>query len=337
MQPSAFQPPKLPRILAGPLLLFIALMISNIIMKGPLPFSPGYQFPWKDFLTLIVAIFSIMEANKYVYQYLDKRLPFYQEMGKRLFWQCVGSFAVTLVLFSLIHLVRAQIWQEHLSLKDFAFYGFVAFSISIAFNGIHIIGYLLKLIKYKDQFGLNKRTSQILTPTTGSEIGVGTLDLHREALGGQTGTLAGAMGNQTLMMEPDSISWWHFSGGAVTLVRTDGVQFTTNYASFSEITDKLPALVFFHLNRQVIAHRTSIDSIQNGQNGQLTVNLKIPLAANAAKADAPHGTKPDGPHGTKPDAPHVAKADASSQVMTVVVSRYKRDAFRQWLEGNGPQ
>jgi DNA-binding LytR/AlgR family response regulator len=168
--------------------------------------------------------------------------------------------------------------NERLSAKDFTFYGFVAFSISIALNGIHIIRYLLKLIKYKDQFRLNKKV--------------------RETFGGQTGTMAVAMGNRTLMMEPDSIGWWHSSGGAVTLVRTDGVQFTTNYTTFSEITDRLPESVFFHLNRQVIANRTSIDSIQNGQNGQLIVQLKtLDLA------------------------------------LTVAVSRYKRDAFRHWMEG----
>jgi uncharacterized membrane protein len=281
MQPTAFHPPKLPRVLEGPLIIGIALVVSNVIMKGPLPFSVGYRFPWKDFLTLIIAIFSIMEANKYVYTHLDKRLPFYQEIGQRLFWQCVGSFGVTLLLFSAIHMIRAEIFHEPLSLKDFIFYGFVAFSISIALNGIHIISYLLRLIKYKENNKLQHT---------------------------QTGTLAVAMGNRTLLMEPGSISWWHSSGGAVTLIRTDGVQFTTNYASFSEIADKLPDTDFFHLNRQVIAHRGSIESIQNGQNGQLTVQLR--------------STRSMGP----------ANPGSKGQALTVIVSRYKREAFRDWMD-----
>lgn len=147
----------------------------------------------------------------------------------------------------------------------------------------HIIAYLVRLIRYKDQ---------------GRKSGLAEGVPEQTAIT-RSGTLAIETGNRTILLDVKMICWWHSSGGKVTIVKSDGVRFMTNYTSFSMIADKLPEMDFFQLNRQVIANRISINSIQNGQNGQLVVLLRSP--------------------------------ETPGQTLKVRISRYKRAAFRAWL------
>lgn len=246
----------------------LALVVSNILIKGPLPFSEGYHFPVRYFLAFTFAIFCICESNNVVFRYLDKRLPFEQDMGKRIAWQAMGSFGATLITFIPVYFIKTWWIGEEVSPRSFLFYGFVAFSISIALNCIRVIGYLARVAALKKAV---------------------------------PGPMAVGTGNRTLMLDLDKICWWYSSAGTVTVVKADGVRFTTNYTSFATLGDRLPPGDFFHLNRQVIANRRSIDSVQNGQNGQLTVLLKT--------------------------------GEPSGETLRVTISRYKRDAFRTWLDG----
>ena len=277
MRPTTFQPPLTTLRMQWAAMLLVALVVSNALMRGPLPFSTGYRFPVSDFLTLFLAILSICEANKAVYRYLDKKLPFDQHTTKRLIWQGIGSFLATLFFYVPLHFLNARLTNETVSAHTFLFYAFVAFSISAGFNGVHIIAYFVRLVKYQK------------LP-------------HNSPAPPQDQTLTIDTGNRTLILDPQQISWWHSSGGTVSLVKTDGAQFTTNYSSFAMIADRLSERHFFHLTRQVIAHRKSIDSIQHGQNGQLIVSLRTP--------------------------------DPGRQSLKVIVSRYKKAAFQTWLDSS---
>ena len=271
MSSPTFQPPAVTYRMQITGISLIALVISNIFIRGPLPFSPGYQFPIKDFLAAVLTITAICEGNKAVYRYLDKKLPFDQHTTKRMVWQAVGSFLVTLAIFIPVHLIKAGLTNETISPRTLLFYGFVALSISAALNGLHLIAYLVQLLKHKQR--------------------------ESDAVKSPPSTLAIETGNRTLLLDPQQICWWYSTGGTVSLVKSDGAQFTTNYTSFAMIADKLPANHFFHLNRQVIAHRKSIDSVRQGQNGQLIVHLKT-----------------------------------DHQTLQVIVSRYKKAAFQTWIE-----
>lgn len=303
MNPATFQPPLPPRRLQWALILLAALLVSNLFIHGPLPFTAGYRFPLNDFLTLLLVIFMICEANKAVYRYLDKKLPFDRHTIERLSWQAVGSFGVTIALFVPLHLLKARLTGEPVSPRTVLFYGCVALSISGAFNGVHIIAYFLRLVRPAMRPGAE--TDLVRATRAGEDTDLAratrTEAVKSRIPAAEQQTLAIQTGNRTVLLDPQQICWWYSSGGAVSLVKTDGGRFTTNYTSFAMIADRLPDNHFFHLTRQVIAHRRSIDSIQHGHNGRLIVLLKTP--------------------------------HPGSQTLKVVVSRYKKAAFQTWLDG----
>lgn len=309
MDATEFQPPLVTRRMQWALIPLVALVVSNVLMKGPMPFSAGYSFPLRAFLVLLMAIFSICEVNKGVYRYLDGRLPFDQQVGKRVIWQGIGGVLVTVLAFIPVYFFSAWLAHEEPAVRTFVFSGCVALSISMAFNGVHVIRYLVRVVRYKEEKEVEvvyRAVGEGVVQVQGAGRVVDGAENER-GMQGQVGAgvaeemrvLAVETGNRTLMLDMDKIGWWHSSGGTVTIVKSDGVQFTTNYTSFAMIEDKLPGTAFFHLNRQVIAHRASIDAVQNGENGQVIVLLKAP--------------------------------NGSGQTLKVGVSRYKRDAFREWL------
>lgn len=257
MRTATFEPPLVSRRVQLLLMIGVALVLSNMLLKGPLPFSAGYHFPLRGFLAIAIAILSICEAHKAIFRYLDKRLPFHEQTAKRVVWQTVAGLAATLAVFVPLRMISTLWDNEELSTKAFLLSAFVALSVSTAADAAYIIAYLLRSMRYREE-GWRRRS---IGPMENGSL------KRQEAL-----TIA--TGNRTLVIEPENIHWWFSSGGTVTVVKADGHQFTTNYNSLTAIAEKLDDRLFFHLNRQVIANIRSIDSVQEAQNGKLIVCLK---------------------------------------------------------------
>lgn len=108
-------------------------------------------------------------------------------------------------------------------------------------------------------------------------------------------------GNRQLRLHPNEIAYFFSTQGIVLLVKTDGHSLTTNYNSFSRLEPLLPLGYFFQVNRQFVVSAQAVRRVEDDSNRKLQVTLVPAL------------------HKNQPEE-------------TVTVSRYRRAAFKTWLQ-----
>ncbi|MEZ5041816.1 MAG: LytTR family DNA-binding domain-containing protein [Saprospiraceae bacterium] len=110
-------------------------------------------------------------------------------------------------------------------------------------------------------------------------------------------TLLVKSGPRTLRIAVEEIAYFFSKGGIVTLVKTDGQKIITEFEALHELEQKFTTL--FRINRQYLIHPQAIKSVKEVENRKLEVDL-TPLF--------------------------------NGKIDPVIISRYKRNAFRDWLE-----
>jgi len=105
-------------------------------------------------------------------------------------------------------------------------------------------------------------------------------------------------GKTTLVAFPD-IAYIYTENRIVYIIKTDGTKIITEF-TLNEVEDKLSEQSFFRANRQTILHIGSIEEVRSIENGKLAVRLQQPLSGQ--------------------------------QASQIIISRYKKQAFKDWFE-----
>jgi DNA-binding LytR/AlgR family response regulator len=90
-----------------------------------------------------------------------------------------------------------------------------------------------------------------------------------------TGGIHVKTGNTTLLVSYDEMACFYVDGEYVKLITTSAKSYFLDQ-SLNKLEEKLPATLFFRLNRQCILHRQAISGFKRIENGKLEVQLQNP-------------------------------------------------------------
>lgn len=116
-----------------------------------------------------------------------------------------------------------------------------------------------------------------------------------------TGTFKVQHGGKITPILHKEIAYLYSAQKIVYLVKTDGIVITTDF-TLNDIESEMGTLDFFRANRQNIVHARSIEEVTAIENGKLSALLK----------------------------PAISGEERSK----INISRYKKQAFKDWLESN---
>jgi LytTr DNA-binding domain len=277
-----------------------AILIPGIALITSLLFAltgaqeNGFTFPWQLFLTITVFTFVIWEVNLIVYKGLDRQLPFFDQPQKRFTRQVTFGLLATMGSFTILFLLMSWIFRSPFQLPVFVRFACIASGISFVVNALYIYQYLKQSIYYREQIktnALNEQLQQVLAQQS-------IINTPRETIA-EIKTILIDVGYKQLIVPVDEIAYFVSGDGVVTLVKSDGYKLTTNYNSFSLISNRLPPQLFFQLNRQYITHLQSIQSVTDDVNRKLIVQI--------------------------------CAVESKSNKALVTVSRYRNPEFKQWF------
>jgi hypothetical protein len=225
------------------------------------------QFDRHTFLTFMLDTlmgYVAWIAVHVIIVYLDKRLPFAENIAKRLTVQIVttviAGMSVIIILTVLAHIAFSS------GPIPPSFFYFDVFIISVWFlviNGIYISLYLFRQWREAE----NKRIEE-------NKIKAGGLMVRS--------------GKQEFMLDFGEISGFIVDGEYIACITTGGKKFLMDQ-SMDKLEKQTPSAWFFRMNRQFMVHRQIISGYEKGDNGKLNVLLKsnaFPEAINVSRTRA---------------------------------------------------
>ncbi|MBX9782476.1 MAG: LytTR family transcriptional regulator [Chitinophagaceae bacterium] len=252
----------------------MALTVSVIISYNDLSAGQSFHFPVRLFITLAIFTYCIWQVNRFAYRFLDKKITFYDNDGKRLALQLITCFGATWGTFTLLYFLNLFILNR--SIADFSFSNFLFFlgiatGISLLINAFYIIRYLQSSLLYKEAISTEKMNAMIASMEANNTLPV--TDTAAVTASNKSISMIVESGSKTISVPFSEMAYWFSSDGIVILVLTDGKKVTTNFSSFAVFSGKLPDDTFFQLSRQFITHLQSIVSITDDSNRKLIVEL----------------------------------------------------------------
>ncbi|GAB3689504.1 hypothetical protein GCM10027592_06000 [Spirosoma flavus] len=263
-----------------------ALVASHVVFSQVFPGQPGYQFPWAYFLTVATVMFSCWEVNLFIFRWLDERLPFWQNPNRRLVYQILFGGTATLLTFAVVFPLAQRLYAQHWPAPATVTRGIiVCITLATLVNGGYVGFYLMQAFWAERQNNTSENTFALTNVNTSSAQTLVTIDV--------------SSGQLRLPME--EIAYFYSTGGLILLVKIDGQQIATRYASFAQLTSGLDSRYFFQLNRQFVVGIGAVRAVQDDVNRKLIVTL----------------------------VPALHRQESHQEV---IVSRYRSLDLRKWLQ-----
>jgi len=207
---------------------------------------------WRTLLTFSIDTllgYSAWAAVHFIILYLDKRLPFHENVLKRLIIQIVttlftGMFIIVAVTV-IIHYTFA------VGPMPVSFFSYDIFIISVWFlviNGIYIGIHFYSEWRISE----NKRVEE-------NKIKKGGLNVKA--------------GKKELFLNYSDIAGFNVDGDYIICYAMDGKKFLLDQ-SMDKLEKSLPTSTFFRLNRQTLIHRQIVSGFEKDVNGKLNILIK---------------------------------------------------------------
>jgi hypothetical protein len=229
----------------------LSFFLSHYLNYQKLPFTPGYEFPLRTFIFVIIFGIFICESNAFIYRYLKETRSYNNSLKAIIGQQFIYSAVVTIIIFSTLYIVINLIVFDN-PFSFFSFTKFLLIIIAIALFEDIILTFrdILKLYNASlSKFdNSNKVFDKILVQ----------------------------QGNNTIEFDTEELAYLHSENGVVTILDQYLNEYTTQYNSLNEIEEKLPPTIFFRINRQYFVNRNIIKSIKKDKNRKLKVILDKP-------------------------------------------------------------
>lgn len=259
------------RIICYPLLGFIIRHFGEYESIGSLMKKPIYygDLAWN---TLLVAV--SWEANRRLIRYLDREYSWIHQRFQRFVIQLSSSFLITIPLVAgMIYL-----WNEVIIMRpnnfNTAYMLVYDFPLTVVFTlMVHMIytGWYFKQYFEQTIGELQQRVAQLETSIAGVQT---PGELNRPS--GFRELLIVSQGTSSVPVHTNTISYI-FKQNEICFLRTfDGKEYTSN-SSLEQLEILLDPSTFFRLNRQILAHVSSISKFKADLSGKLRIDLSPPF------------------------------------------------------------
>jgi len=236
---------------ASEIKLFLVLIPLINVFNYYLTYN-NISFSWRTLITFLIDTllgYAAWAAVHFIILYLDQRLPFQQNVLKRLTIQIVTT------LFSGMFIIVAVTVIIHYSFESgpipASFFSYDIFIISVWFlviNGIYIAIYFYSEWRISE----NRRAEE-------NKIKKGGLNVKS--------------GKQELFLNYGDIAGFSVDGDYIICYAKDGKKFLLDQ-SMDKLENFLPTSSFFRLNRQTLIHRQIVAGFEKDVNGKLNILIK---------------------------------------------------------------
>lgn len=231
------------------------------------PFGKNYQFPLRSFIFISIYTYLIWQSNLFVYKWLDRRVNFHEMPQSRFIKQIFFCLIAAFITFSAVYLITLSIYSGKFNINIYLYGLLIAFGISIGINTLYVFKYMQMALFDNEQIKTQQLNEALQKLRQNDKIKAAT------ALSKTPELILIEAGNKILNMQLSDIAYFFSSQGMVVLMKKDGQKLITNYNSFKSILDRLPADIFFQLNRQFVVHINSIKSVAHDTNKKLIVEI----------------------------------------------------------------
>jgi hypothetical protein len=225
---------------------------------------------WRTLFTFSIDTlegYAAWAAVHFIIRYLDQRMPFQENVFKRLIVQ------ITTTVFTGMFIIIGLTVIMHYALRDdpmpVSFFSYDIFIISVWFlviNGIYIAVHFYSEWRISE----GKRVEE-------NKIKMGGLTVKA--------------GKKELFLNYGDIAGFNVDGDYIICYTTDGKKFLLDQ-SMDKLEKSLPISSFFRLNRQTLIHRQTVSGFQKDVNGKLNILVKslspisFPLNVSRTRASA---------------------------------------------------
>ncbi|WP_223834170.1 LytTR family DNA-binding domain-containing protein [Spirosoma profusum] len=232
-------------------------------------------------------MFSCWEVNLFIFRWLDDRLPFWQNPTRRLIFQIILGGVATLLTFAVVFPLAQRLYMQHWPTPAMVTRGVVVcVTLATFVNGGYVGFYLMQAFWAERQNNTSESKLALADANT---------------LPNSQTLVSVDVSNGQLRLPPEEIAYFYSAGGLILLVKTDGLQIATRYASFAQLTPSLDGRYFFQLSRQFIVSLGAVRAVQDDVNRKLIVTL----------------------------VPALHRQESHQEV---VVSRYRRIDLHKWMQ-----
>ena len=207
---------------------------------------------WRTLLTFSIDTlegYAAWAAVHFIILYLDRRMPFHENVLKRLIVQIVTTLFIGMFIIVALTVIINYAFTDRP--MPGSFFSYDIFIISVWFlviNGIYIA------LHFYNQWRISE---------------INRLEENKIKKGGMNVR----SGKQELFLTYSDIAGFSVDGDYIICYTLEGKKFLLDQ-SMDKLENFLPASSFFRLNRQTLIHRQIVSGFEKGVNGKLDILIK---------------------------------------------------------------
>jgi hypothetical protein len=210
------------------------------------------SFSWRTFVTFSIDTllgYAAWAAVHFIILYLDQRLPFQENVLKRLIIQIVTTlFTGMFIIVFLTVFIHYTFANGPIPVSFFSYDVFIISVWFLVINGVYIAIHFYREWRISE----SKRLEE-------NKIKKGGLNVKS--------------GKQELFLNYGDIAGFNVDGDYIICYTMDGKKFLLDQ-SMDKLEKSLPTGPFCRLNRQTLIHRQVVTGFEKGANGKLNVLIK---------------------------------------------------------------
>jgi DNA-binding LytR/AlgR family response regulator len=216
---------------------------------------------WRTLLTFTLDTlegYAAWAAVHFIIVYLDKRLPFTENVIKRLIIQIVTTlFTGMLIIIGLTVIIHYSTSREPIPRSFFTYDVFIISVWFLVINGIYIAMHFYREWRTAEY----KRMEE-------NKIKIGGIKVRS--------------GKQEFLLNYDEVAGFMVDGEYILCFTMASKKFLLDQ-SMDKLEKLLPGSWFFRLNRQFLLHRQIISGFEKAENGKLNILIKFTPIASPIK------------------------------------------------------
>ncbi len=207
---------------------------------------------WRTLLTFSIDTlegYAAWAAVHFIILYLDQRMPFHENVLKRLIVQIITTLFIGMfIIIALTVIIHYALTEGPMPVSFFSYDIFIISVWFLVINGIYIAIHFYSEWRISE----SKRVEE-------NKIKKGGLNVKS--------------GKQELFLNYGDIAGFNVDGDYIICYSMDGKKFLLDQ-SMDKLEKFLPTSSFFRLNRQTLIHRQIVSGFEKDVNGKLNILIK---------------------------------------------------------------
>jgi hypothetical protein len=214
------------------------------------------SFSWRTLITFSIDTilgYVAWASVHFIILYLDKKLPFAENVIKRLIVQVAATLLTGMfIIISITVIIHYSSAEGPIPMSFFTYDSPIISVWFLVMNGIYIAMYFYREWRMSE----NNRAEENKIKTGGLKV---------------------KSGKQEMLLSYDEIAGFAVDGDYITCFTMGNKKFLLDQ-SMDKLEQLLPASSFFRLNRQTLLHRQVVAGFEKAENGKINILLK-PIAS----------------------------------------------------------